>query len=121
MTVLVVEDEELVRAIVTEGLTEEGYAVIEASSAEDALATTSPEEPPVVVVTDVNLGQGMDGLALAEEVHRRWPEAGVVIMTGNPSYVGARALGPQERFLTKPFGNARLVSAVRELMGRSAR
>ena len=121
MDVLVVEDEALVREIVTEGLADDGLAVAEASSAEDALALTQAAGPPDVVVTDVNLGQGMDGLALAEEVHRRWPDAGVVIMTGNPACVGDRAPGPQERFLTKPFGNARLVSAVRELMGRPAR
>jgi FixJ family two-component response regulator len=42
-------------------------------------------------------------------------------MTGNPAGVQAHTFGGQERFLTKPFGNARLVSAVRELMGRSTR
>jgi DNA-binding NtrC family response regulator len=121
MDVLVVEDEALVRAIVTEGLADDGLAVAEARSAEDALALTRTAGAPGVVVTDVNLGQGMNGLDLVEEVHRRWPDAGVVIMTGNPAYVGDRAFSPQERFLTKPFGNARLVSAVRELMHRSTR
>jgi DNA-binding NtrC family response regulator len=119
MDVLVVDDEALVREIVTEGLTDEGSAVVEAPSAEQALALTETAGAPDVVVTDVNLGQGMDGLALAEEVHRRWPDAGVVIMTGNPAGVEAHSFGEQERFLTKPFGNARLVSAVRELLGRS--
>ena len=76
---------------------------------------------PDVVVTDFNLGEGMNGLALAEEVHRRWPDTGVVIMSGNPAGVQAHSFGEQERFLTKPFGNGRLVSAVRELMGRSTR
>ena len=76
---------------------------------------------PDVVVTDMNLGEGMSGLALAEEVRRRWPNAGVIIMSGNPAGVQAHTFGEQERFLTKPFGNARLVSAVRELIGRSTR
>jgi DNA-binding NtrC family response regulator len=62
----------------------------------------------------------MNGLALAGEVHRRWPDAGIVIMTGNPAGVQAHTFDKQERFLTKPFDNARLVSAVRELMGRPA-
>jgi DNA-binding NtrC family response regulator len=121
MDVLVVDDEALVRMIVTEGLVDDGLAVVEAPSAEQALALTETAGAPGVVVTDVNLGQGMNGLALAEEVHRRWPDAGVVIMTGNPAGVQAHSFGEQERFLTKPFGNARLVSAVRELMGRSTR
>lgn len=122
MDVLVVEDEALVRAIVAEDLADDGLAVAEATSAESALALTDAAGAPDVVVTDVNLGRGgMDGLALAEEVRRRWPEAGVVIMTGNPAYVADRTFGPQERFLSKPFGARRLVSAVRELLGRSAR
>ncbi len=121
MDVLVVDDEALVREVVTEGLADGGLAVAEAPSAEHALALTETSGAPEVVVTDVHLGQGMSGLALAEEVHRRWPDAGVVIMTGNPAGVQAHSFGEQERFLTKPFGNARLVSAVRELMGHSTR
>ena len=121
MDVLVVDDEALVREVVAEGLADEGLAVVEAPSAEDALALTEAAGAPDLVVTDIELGQGMDGLALAEEVHRRWPDAGVVIMTGNPAGVQAHTFGEQERFLTKPFGCARLVTAVRELMGRSTR
>ena len=121
MDVLVVEDEAIVREIVTEGLADDGLAVADAPSAEQALKLADTAGAPDVVVTDVELGQGMSGLALAEEVHRRWPDAGVVIMTGNPEGVRGHALGEQERFLTKPSDNARLVSAVRELMGRSTR
>jgi len=121
MDVLVVEDEALVREVVTEGLAGEGLAVVEALSAEQALALTESSGAPEVVVTDVELGYGMSGLALAEEVHRRWPDAGIVIMSGNPDGVQAHSFGEQERFLAKPFGNAPLVSTVRELMGRSTR
>src|SRR4051794_10137111 len=121
MDVLVVEDEAFLREIITEGLTDEGFAVAEAPSAEQALALTETAGAPDVVVTDVELGHGMNGLALAEEVQRRWPETRVVIMTGNPEGVQAHTFGEQERYLTKPFGSARLVSAVRELMGRPTR
>ena len=121
MDVLVVDDEALVREIVTEGLIDDGLRVIGATSAEQALALTETAGAPDIIVTDVKLGRGMDGFALAEEVRRRWPKAGVVIMTGNPAGVEARTFDGQERFLIKPFGNARLVSAVRELLGRSTR
>ncbi len=121
MDVLVVEDEALVREIVSEGLADDGLQVVEAPSAEEALALTQTAGPPDVVVTDVDLGQGMNGLDLAAEVHRRWPGAGVVIMTGTPGLLSNHAFSPQERLLEKPFGNARLVSTVREVMRRSAR
>ena len=121
MRVLLVEDEALVREAVAEGLADDGLDVVEAPCGEDALILTEKVGPPEVLVTDVELGTGMSGLALAEEVQRRWPEAGVVIMTGTPSSVGHRCFGQRERFLAKPFGSARLVSAVRELMGRPGR
>jgi DNA-binding NtrC family response regulator len=121
MDVLIVDDESLVREIVSENLQEDGLQVMEAVSAEDALQITGAAGAPEVVVTDVNLGPGMDGLGLAEEVHRRWPSVGVVIMTDNPGYVGGRTFEENERFLPKPFGPSRLVTAVRELMRRSER
>ena len=121
MDVLVVDDEALVREIVAEGLTDEGYAAVEAASAEQALFLTETAGAPEVLVTDVDLWGGMDGLALAEEVRRRWPDTGVVIMTGNPERLETHTFTEKERFLTKPFGNARLVTVVRDLMGRSTR
>jgi len=121
MDVLVVEDEALVREVVTAGLAGDGLEVAEVPSAEQALALSEATGAPDAVVTDVELGRGMNGFALAAEVLRRWPGTGVVIMTGNPEGVQAHSFGEQERFLTKPFGNARLVSTVRELMGRSTR
>jgi len=121
MDVLIVDDEPLVREIVAENLAEDGLRVVGAVSAEDALEVAGTVEAPGVVVTDVNLAPGMDGLSLAEEVHRRWPSTGVVIMTGNPGYVGSRTFDENERFLPKPFGPSRLVTAVREVMRRSER
>ncbi|TCZ60913.1 response regulator [Roseicella aquatilis] len=121
MDVLVVDDEPMIRETVAESLHDDGLEVTEAVSAEEALEIAGTAGAPDVVVTDVNLGPGMDGLDLAEEVRRRWPAAGVVIMTGNPAYVGQRCFEANERFLTKPFGSARMVSAVRELMRRSGR
>lgn len=121
MDVLVVDDEPMVREIVAESLCDDGLQVTEAVSAEDALEIAGTKGAPEVLVTDVNLGPGMDGFGLAAEVRRRWPSAGVVITTGNPAGIGQRSFEENERFLAKPFGPARLVTAVRELMRRSGR
>jgi DNA-binding NtrC family response regulator len=121
MDVLVVDDEDLVREIVSENLMEDGLQVTGAVCAEDALEIAGRSGVPEVLVTDVNLGPGMDGFILADEVHRRWPSVGVVIMTGNAANFGVRGTEENERFLEKPFGPARLVTAVRELMRRSGR
>jgi two-component system OmpR family response regulator len=72
-------------------------------------------------VTDINLGGGMDGIALVEEARRRWPGVGIVVMTGKPSNLGGRRPDPREVCLVKPFGPPRLAAAVHELMGQSRR
>ena len=121
MDVLVVEDEALLREVVSEHLACEGLDVADAPSAEDALALAQRGGAPAVVVTDVNLGTGMNGLALAEEVRRRWPGAGVVVMTGNPMNILNHVFGPRERCLLKPFHPMAMLLAVRELMQQQPR
>ena len=125
MDVLLVEDEALIREMLAEDLADAGLDVAEASSAEAALgAATAAGEAgrrPSVLVTDVNLGGGMDGLALAAEARRRWPEMGVVVMTGQPANLNGRRPDPREVCLLKPFGPPRLAAAVHHLMGRSHR
>ena len=125
MDVLLVEDEPSIRELLAEDMADAGLDVAEAPSAEVALETVNAAgeagRSPCVLVTDVNLGGGMDGLALAREVRRRWPEVGVVYVTGRPSKLDGHALGARERFLPKPFGRSRLTAAVHQLMGRSHR
>ena len=125
MDVLLVEDEGLIREMLAQHLADAGLDVAEAPTAEVALVVAAAAgqagKPPRVLVTDVNLGRGMDGLALATEVRRRWPEVGVVVMTGNPANLNGRRPGPREVRLFKPFGPHVLTTTVNELLGRSRR
>lgn len=125
MDVLLVEDEPLIRTLLWEVLQDAGLEVAEASNAEAALSVAvpvaGPEDPPAVVVTDVDLGRGMDGIALAREARRRWPGVGIVFMTGRPSNLDGHALGARDRFLPKPFLPDALVGTVRGLMGSPRR
>lgn len=124
MEVLLVEDEAPLRETLAEGLAEAGLDVAEAPSAEVALwvaAAALAGRPPRVLVADVNLGRGMDGLALAAEARRRWPVVGVVVMTGMRANLEGRCPGPREVCPPKPFGALRLASAVVGLMRRSGR
>jgi DNA-binding NtrC family response regulator len=86
-----------------------------------AAAAGQAGKPPCVLVTDVNLGGGMDGPALAVEVRRRWPGVGVVVMTGNPANLGGHRPRPREVCLFKPFGPPVLTTAVHGLMDRRSR
>jgi CheY-like chemotaxis protein len=125
MDVLVVEDNPLLRQDLVESLQDAGLAVAEAPSAEAAFDLASAEGPPAVLVTDLKLvGAGglaagnAGGFALAAIVRRRWPEVGVLYITGHPEYLIDHRLGPRERRLRKPFSSTRMVHAVRVLMSR---
>ena len=76
--------------------------------------------PPAVVVTDVNLGSGMDGVALAEEAQRRWPGVSVVVMTGDERNVERLPQALRASCLVKPLNPPRLVDAVRDKMRLAA-
>jgi CheY-like chemotaxis protein len=118
MDVLLVEDEPLVRASAAEALREVGLDVAEAACAEAALAAadSAADGPPLVLVADLHLGPGMDGLTLGALALRRWPRVGVVYATGHPEALDGRFLGPRERYVVKPFTPAALLRAVRRLM-----
>jgi CheY-like chemotaxis protein len=118
MDVLLVEDEPLVRASAAEALRDAGFDVTETASAEEALAAAdgAADGPPRVLVADLHLGPGMDGLTLGALALRRWPQVGVVYATGHPEALDGRFLSPRERYVVKPFAPAALLRAVRRLM-----
>jgi CheY-like chemotaxis protein len=116
MLVLVVEDEPLIRFLICDLLEEAGFHCAEAGDAEEALALLDGELcRPDILVTDFNLGPGLDGKALAREVLRRLPGLPVAYVTGNPECFEDRPLGPRERLVPKPFASADLVAALRGL------
>lgn len=125
MDVLLVEDATLIREMLAEELTDAGLDVAEVPDAEGALqaagAAWDASRPPRVLVTDVDLGTGMDGFALAVEIRRRWPDLGVVVMTGRPSSLDERRPDPRMVCLHNPSEPRRLAAVVRGLMEHSPR
>jgi DNA-binding response OmpR family regulator len=104
----------------SESLAGAGLVVIGELNARDALSrAAAATEPPAVLVTDIRLGPGMDGIALAREACRRWPGLGVVFVTGYEFDHARYRLGPLERFLAKPFGGQLLVGTVQDLLRRA--
>lgn len=115
MQVLVVEDESLIRMSICDILEEAGLACVDTGSARDALALLDAGLRPVVLVTDYNLGPGLNGWALATEALARLPDLAVVHVTANADCLQEHPLRPREEVLAKPFEVADLVQAVLRL------
>ena len=116
--VLVVDDEPAVRFLIRDVLEAAGFEVGEAADADQALARLNAHEAPCrVLVADLNLGRGLDGLALADAARGRDPALRVLYATGTPERVPPwRTLRSAECVLGKPFRCAELVATVRWLL-----
>lgn len=112
MRVLLVDDQDAVRETLAELLLVAGLDVGEARSAEEALSKMEGADMPEVLVTDVDLGEGMNGLGLGRLVHQRWPDLGVVYVTGRPWMMDGHELNPAERLIEKPCTISRLLKAI---------
>lgn len=118
MYVLLVEDDDLIRIGLAELLAEAGFEVIGAPDAESALALAGTARPPRAVVSDVNLGPGMNGFALAAAARRRWPMVPVLLISGVETNFAGRHCGATERFLRKPFSSDAFLRSIADLTGK---
>ena len=111
-SVLIVDDENGVRDLLTRWLEAGGYSVTTAASADEAIGRLEVS-PPAVALCDIRM-PGRDGLWLAERIRASYPETAVIMATG------VQDVGPAVQtlrqgvidYLTKPFGRDRLQEAV---------
>jgi CheY-like chemotaxis protein len=113
-TVLVVEDEPLVRDYVADILAQSGFEVIEAASGEEALTLVSRGRGICAVVSDVAMPGAVNGIELARRLRQDSPRTGVVLVSG--VFAPDRAyLPPGVPFVTKPVRAATLLRLVRQV------
>ena len=118
-TILVVEDEAVVRGVVVEFLNEHGYRTLEADCARSGLERLR-QHPIDLLVTDVGL-PGMNGRQFADQARESRPELKVLFMTGyaESAAVANGILPAGMELITKPFDLDDLVQRVRELLADS--
>ena len=106
--VLLVEDEPLVRLVVSDLLLDSGFRVIEAANAAEALAVLESGLAVHVLLADVDMPPGINGYALAHQVRERWP--GIeILMTSGRQWPGEGDLPAGAAFLAKPCPNESIV------------
>jgi len=99
-TILLVEDEVLIRMATADTLRAADFAVIEAASADEALAILNASVKVDVVMTDVRMPGSMDGLALANLLRAKRPELKLVVISGEHSAVPSQHAA--DLFFPKP-------------------
>ena len=109
MAVLVVEDDAAVRLTLCEFLEDAGLEVLDAGDAATALTLLeAPTHDITIMVTDLNLGAGENGLVLVAKARRLRNYLRVVYETGSPEMLIGRRMRPWERTFIKPFDAGRL-------------
>lgn len=111
-TVLIVEDEVFVRMIAADQLSEDGFCILEAANAEEALGLLERHGEVAVLFTDINMPGAVDGLQLADIVASIRPEVKVVVTSGR-EWIDNSRLPDHGIYLPKPYSPARLSEVVR--------
>ncbi|HVX73358.1 MAG: response regulator [Devosia sp.] len=115
MKVLIVEDEPLIRLGLATAVEEAGYDVVEAANASEALRRLEADQDIRLLLTDVDMPGGMDGIALAHYVRDRWPPVRLIVISGK---VGVKPgqLPSGARFVSKPYQEPALLSIMQTLL-----
>lgn len=118
-TILVVDDEPVIRELITDILTDEGYSVITAVGGQDALNTLSVPNEIVLLFTDIMMPE-MDGIELIREARKVAPSLIPIVMTGYATLETARAAVKEGAYdyVLKPFSLSEIKLAVSNALDR---
>lgn len=122
-TILLVEDEAMVRKMLVEVLQTQGYDVLEAVNGQNALdlARNAPKQKIDLLLTDLVMPK-MDGLELVRQFRPEFPNAGIILMSGyteDPAFKDVMARY-NAGFLSKPFLPQALQQKIEGLLGNRA-
>jgi two-component system cell cycle sensor histidine kinase/response regulator CckA len=120
-TILLVEDEDGLRALNARGLASRGYTVLQAGNGVEAIEVLEREGPVDLVVTDVMMPE-MDGPTLFKELRARYPDIKTIFVSGYAEDAFQKNLPEADQFdfLPKPFTLKQLVAQVKETMSKRA-
>ena len=117
--VLVVEDEMLLRMRAVDIVEDAGFRAVEAVNADEALSILESRSDISLLLTDVQMPGGMDGLKLAHAVHDRWPAIKIIVVSGqvDPSDAERPA---DSRFFAKPLSVGRMITELQAMVSKGA-
>ncbi len=108
-TILIVEDDQLLRLLTVDIVEEAGFTALQADSADKAVAILEARSDIALLLTDLNMPGSMDGLKLAHAVRNRWPPIKIIVVSSRmPDCV----LPTYSRFFIKPYHSKKLISEI---------
>lgn len=113
-TILIVEDEAIVRFELIDLFEDEGYRVFAAADAEEAIAVLDRHGEVRVVLTDIDMPGTMDGLRLAHYIRHRFPPT-LLLVASDRAAVPASEMPEHSAYFAKPFDPAAILRKIDEM------
>ncbi len=114
--VLVVEDHPIIRICTMDLVRGAGYEPVEAENADAAITELEARTDVGLVLTDVSMPGTMNGLELANYIHRRWPPVRLIVVSGRIE-VEQGELPPEARFFSKPYSDDAIIETMTAMLG----
>lgn len=114
VVVLVVEDEAMIRMGIVGLMKDDGFEVLEAASAIEAIAILADNTAIRMMFTDIDMPPGMDGLGLAAAVRDRWPLVQIIVTSGRRT-VETSDMPDGSTFFSKPYHHAAVMASMRDI------
>jgi two-component sensor histidine kinase len=118
-TVLIVEDEMVLRMRAVDIVEDAGFNPIEAVNADDALAILESRSDIEMLFTDIQMPGSIDGLKLAYAVHERWPQIKIILVSGQLTLTDADKPA-DSRFYGKPLAVKAMIAEMQDMMGKGS-
>ncbi len=120
--IVLMEDDELLRTIIVEGLQDAGYRVSEVATGAEALARLDTMAPPRLLIADRKLSptnEAPNGFQVAADALARYADLKVIYVSGTHLALRHRQITTRERVLYKPFAISKLVEMLRDLQSKN--
>src|SRR6476661_4417828 len=118
-TVLVVEDEMVLRMRAVDIVEDAGFNPVEAVNADQAISILESRSDISLLFSDIQMPGSIDGLKLAHAVHHRWPSIKIILVSGQVKVSDADAPA-DSRFFGKPLEVKQMIAELQAMVGAGA-
>ncbi|WP_340313487.1 response regulator [Rhizorhabdus argentea] len=118
--ILVVEDENIIQAVIEDALVDAGFTVLLAGNGPGAMNALESDAQPDAIVTDIRLGGAISGWDIARHARELSPNIGVVYISADSGVEWHSHGVPGSLFIQKPFAEAQIVTGVSTVINNAS-